>query len=87
MDCRTATARGKAEQADIAAVHAREDAQTAVVCSKEFGGPDVGAKTTTSEATVTLDLSKKSNNLLSVTSNGAATNSSELLLSKTAVAK
>merc|ERR550532_1513871 len=35
---RTATARGKAEQADIAAVHAREDAQLAIGLSKAFGG-------------------------------------------------
>merc|ERR1712061_233741 len=34
---RTATARGKAEQADIAGCHAREDAQIAVNCAKEFG--------------------------------------------------
>ena len=33
---RTATARGKAEQADIAALHAREDAQSAGLCSKQY---------------------------------------------------
>ncbi|CAG0879018.1 unnamed protein product, partial [Darwinula stevensoni] len=33
---RTATARGKAEQADIAALHAREDSEVAVVCAKQF---------------------------------------------------
>merc|ERR550532_3930377 len=34
---RTATARGKAEQADIAAIHAREDSQMSVGVSQEFG--------------------------------------------------
>merc|ERR550539_1175407 len=34
---RTATARGKAEQADIASMHAREDAQIAKECSLEYG--------------------------------------------------
>merc|ERR1712198_313624 len=34
---RTATARGKAEQADYAAVCAREDAQIAKECSLEYG--------------------------------------------------
>ena len=38
---RTATARGKAEQADIAAIHAREDSQLAVGVSKDFGGKPV----------------------------------------------
>lgn len=33
---RTATARGKAEQADIAAIHAKEDAEHAVVCAKQY---------------------------------------------------
>ena len=37
---RTATARGKAEQSDIAAVHAREDAQYAVNCAKDYGAED-----------------------------------------------
>ncbi len=35
---RTATARGKAEQADIAALHARDDGKTAVGCAKEYAG-------------------------------------------------
>ena len=35
---RTATARGKAEQADIAAMHARDDGKTAVHCAKEYAG-------------------------------------------------
>jgi junctophilin len=35
---RTATARGKAEQADIAAMHARDDGKTAVGCAKEYAG-------------------------------------------------
>merc|ERR1712088_495730 len=34
---RTATARGKAEQSDIASMHAREDAQIAKDCSMEYG--------------------------------------------------
>ena len=34
---RTATARGKAEQADMAAIHAREDSQMSVGVSQEFG--------------------------------------------------
>ena len=34
---RTATARGKAEQSDIASMHAREDAQVAKECSTEYG--------------------------------------------------
>ena len=34
---RTATARGKAEQSDIASMHAREDAQIAKDCSLEYG--------------------------------------------------
>merc|ERR1711970_1175361 len=34
---RTATARGKAEQSDIAPMHAREDAQIAKDCSMEYG--------------------------------------------------
>lgn len=34
---RTATARGKAEQSDIASMHAREDAQIAKECSLEYG--------------------------------------------------
>ncbi len=33
---RTATARGKAEQADVAAVHAREDGQMAVKCAHQY---------------------------------------------------
>ncbi|XP_040568312.1 uncharacterized protein jp [Lepeophtheirus salmonis] len=33
---RTATARGKAEQADIAEVHAKEDADTALLCAKNY---------------------------------------------------
>ena len=37
---RTATARGKAEQSDIAAVHAREDAQYAVNCAKDYGAAE-----------------------------------------------
>ena len=35
---RTATARGKAEQADIAAMHARDDGKTAIQCAKEYAG-------------------------------------------------
>ena len=38
---RTATARGKAEQADIASIHAREDSLLAVGVSKEYGGNPV----------------------------------------------
>merc|ERR1712018_919820 len=34
---RTATARGKAEQSDIASMHARVDAQIAKECSIEYG--------------------------------------------------
>lgn len=34
---RTATARGKAEQSDIASMHAREDAQMAKESSLEYG--------------------------------------------------
>ena len=34
--CRTATSRGKAEQADVAAAHAREDSAAAQVCSKQY---------------------------------------------------
>ena len=33
---RTATSRGKAEQADVAAAHAREDSAAAQVCSKQY---------------------------------------------------
>jgi hypothetical protein len=33
---RTATARGKAEQADVSAWHAREDAKAAVGCAKQY---------------------------------------------------
>ena len=40
---RTATARGKAEQADIAALHARDDGKVAVSCAKEYGGDLVPA--------------------------------------------
>ena len=39
--CRTATARGKAEQADYAAVCAREDAGEARACATQFA-PDFG---------------------------------------------
>ena len=75
---RTATARGKAEQADIAAVHAREDAQMAVSVAKEFGGPsDTGnlqpAKTaigSSSEPTVAKPT--VANNLLNVKNHNAA---------------
>lgn len=35
---RTATSRGKAEQADIAALHARDDGKVAVQCAKEYAG-------------------------------------------------
>lgn len=37
--CRTATARGKAEQADISAVNAREDSEVARLIAKELA-PD-----------------------------------------------
>jgi len=37
--CRTATARGKSEQADIASTHAREDSEIARVIAKQFA-PD-----------------------------------------------
>jgi hypothetical protein len=37
--CRTATARGKAEQSDIASSHAREDSEIARVTAKQFA-PD-----------------------------------------------
>ncbi len=33
---RTATARGKAEQADMAAIHAREDGQNAIKCAQQY---------------------------------------------------
>ena len=38
MFFRTATARGKAEQADMAAHHARDDGKVAVQCAKEYAG-------------------------------------------------
>jgi len=74
---RTATARGKAEQADIAAVHAREDAQMAVSVAKQFGGPssdvnadNAGNKTAVgSPATAAAGISAEpnvANNLLNV---------------------
>ena len=36
LSFRTATSRGKAEQADVAAAHAREDSAAAQVCSKQW---------------------------------------------------
>lgn len=65
--CRTATARGKAEQADIAAVHAREDALLAFGVSKEFGG------STAAEAAAVAEPSVSSKtNLLNVKNHNAA---------------
>ena len=68
--CRTATARGKAEQADIAAVHAREDAQLAIGVSKAFGGNTnataeeklTATETTTGQAASNLLTVKNHNN-------------------------
>ena len=37
---RTATARGKAEQSDMASIHARDDASVAHERSEEYGGTD-----------------------------------------------
>lgn len=61
--CRTATARGKAEQADIAAVHAREDAQLAIGVSKAFGG---NATATAEEKLTATETTQAASNLLTV---------------------
>ena len=42
--CRTATARGKAEQADIASMHAQEDGQAAEQSSKQYSNGVQGEK-------------------------------------------
>jgi len=70
---RTATARGKAEQADIAAVHAREDAQMAVNCAKQFGGDPASLdQPLPSMETSNMMASKPmANNVLSVNTNNA----------------
>ena len=39
INCRTATARAKAEQADVAGMHAREDSDVARIVAKQFA-PD-----------------------------------------------
>jgi hypothetical protein len=92
---RTATARGKAEQADIAAVHAREDAQSAVICSKEFG-PDStsmmleqqqhNAMLEQQQHNAVVEAAKQANNLLTVTNhNNAATNNGIVTLSNVCI--
>merc|ERR1719412_2929637 len=55
---RTATARGKAEQADIAAIHAREDSQLAVGVSKDYGATTASPTSPSNEAN---DVSKSNN--------------------------
>ena len=52
---RTATARGKAEQSDIASMHAREDAQIAKECSLEYGA---NTASPTSPSNESNDMSK-----------------------------
>ena len=47
---RTATARGKAEQSDIASMHARDDAQMAKECSLEYGATTASPTSPTNEA-------------------------------------
>ena len=55
---RTATARGKAEQSDIASMHAREDAQIAKECSAEYGAI---TSSPTSQSNDANDVSKSNN--------------------------
>jgi len=47
---RTATARGKAEQSDIASMHARDDAQMAKECSLEYGATTASPTSPSNEA-------------------------------------
>ena len=87
--CRTATARGKAEQADIAAVHAREDAQLAIGVSQAFGGTVATAAEEKHIATTTSEVAKPaSDNLLTVKNhNNAAAASTATAAAAAAKAK
>ena len=70
---RTATARGKAEQADIAGCHAREDAQIAVNCAKEFGADPTSLDKPLPSLEINNAMASKTvtNNLLSMKTNAA----------------
>ena len=72
---RTATARGKAEQSDIASMHAREDAQVAKECSTEYGA---------ASNLVTSNNLVKSNEIDGATSNAPAPSKIHLTVDKPA---